>query len=158
MKKGGWHTVEKIFTIMKLNKTLMIAALVAGGVFAADMAARAQETTNTPPASTRPIGGARARGPMNFEFISTQLSLTEDQKAKAKPMFQEMGQKLTELRKDTTLSQADRRAKFMEIRNDLTTKLSEVLTPDQLEKWKKMGPPNRTRPAATPGAQAKPPQ
>jgi Spy/CpxP family protein refolding chaperone len=147
---------------MKLNKTLMIAALVAGSVFAAEVAVRAQDATNTPPAGGRP-GGPGARGRMNFETIATQLALTDEQKTKAKPIFEEMQQKMMALRQDTTLSQEDRRAKMKEIRDAATAKLKEVpLTQEQLDKWAKMGQGNRRPPGGAggppPAGDTKPPQ
>ncbi len=138
---------------MKLNKTLMIAVLIAGSVFAADVAVRAQITTNTPPTGANRPGGA-ARGRMNFDSIATRLALTDDQKTKAKPVFEEMMKKTRDLRQDTSLKPADRRAKMKEIRDAATAKLKDILTAEQLEKWQKMGPGNR-RP---PGGDAKPPQ
>jgi len=126
---------------------MMIAALIAGTVFAADFAASAQDSTNTPPAGARPPGGPRGR----FDMIATQLALTDDQKAKAKPIFDEMSQKMADLRKDTTVQGQDRRAKAKEIRDDATTKLKDVLTPEQFAKWEKMAQGNR-RPPGGPGA------
>src|SRR5580698_2810144 len=124
---------------MKLNKTLMIAALIASSMFAADYAVRAQDSTNTPPAGAPPPGGPGARGGrMNFDSISTQLELTDDQKTKAKPVFDDMMQKMQDLRKDTTLEQTDRRAKMKEIRDDANTKLKEILTDEQYAKWMKI--------------------
>jgi periplasmic protein CpxP/Spy len=144
---------------MKLNKTLMIAALIAGSVFAADVAVRAQDATNTPPAGARPPG---ARGRMNFDAIATNLALTDDQKTKAKPIFEDMQKQMAELRKDTSLSQEDRRAKMKEIREATTAKLKEVpLTQEQLDKWAKMGQGQRRQGgavAAPAGNDAKPPQ
>ena len=144
---------------MKLNKTLMIAALVAGSVFAADFAVRAQDSTNTPPAGARPPG---ARGRMNFDTIATQLALTDDQKPKVKPIIEEMMQKNADLRKDTSLEQADRRAKMKEIRDAATAKLKDILTPEQLDKWTKLGQGNRRPPggagAPPPAGDNKPPQ
>ena len=136
---------------MKLNKTLMIAALIAGSVFAADVAVRAQDATNTPPAGAPPGPGARGR--MNFDNIATQLALTDDQKPKVKPIIEEMMQKNADLRKDTSVQGADRRAKMKEIRDAATAKLKDILTPDQLEKWQKIGQGGR-RPA---GAGTPPP-
>jgi uncharacterized protein YdeI (BOF family) len=125
---------------MKLKNILMVAALVAGGVLAADMTASAQDaTTNTPPAGARPPGGPRGGGRFNFDNISAQLALTDDQKTKAKPIFEEMAQKMAELRRDTSLDQTERRSKAKEIRDDATTKLKGILTEEQLNKWKKMG-------------------
>jgi hypothetical protein len=147
---------------MKLNKTLMIAALVAGSVFAADVAVRAQDTNTPPPAGARPPGAPGQRGRMNFETIATQLELTDDQKTKAKPVFAELQQKMADLRNDTSLEQADRRAKMKEIRDDATAKLKDILTPEQFAKWQKMGPGNRRPPggagAPPPAIDAKPPQ
>lgn len=138
---------------MKLNKTLMIAALIAGSMFAADIAVRAQDATNTPPAGAPP-GAPGARGRMNFDTIATQLALTDDQKTKAKPVFDEMQTKMRDLRQDTSLSQEDRRAKMKEIRDAATAKLKEIpLTQEQLDKWAKMQQGGR-RPA---GAGAPPP-
>lgn len=144
---------------MKLNKTLMMAVLIAGSVFAADVAVRAQDATNPPPAGARPPG---TRGRMNFDSISQQLALTDDQKTKAKPVFEEMMQKTRDLRQDTSLEPADRRAKAKEIRDAATAKLKEILTPEQLEKWQKIGQGNRRPPGGTgtppPASDTKPPQ
>jgi Spy/CpxP family protein refolding chaperone len=135
---------------MKLNKTLMIAALVAGSVFAADVAVRAQDATNKPAAGAPP----GARGRMNFDSIATQLALTDDQKPKVKPVIEEMQQKMADLRKDTSVAQEDRRAKMKEIRDAATAKLKDILTPEQLDKWTKMQQPGNRRP---PGGAGGPP-
>lgn len=139
---------------MKLNKTLMMAVLIAGSVFAADVAVRAQIATNPPPAGANRPDGPAARGRMNFDSIATRLVLTDDQKTKAKPVFVEMMQKMRNLRQDTSLQPADRRSKMKEIRDAATTKLKDILTAEQLDKWQKMGHGNRRRP----GGDAKPPQ
>ena len=62
---------------MKLNQTLTILALAAGGLFAGSLALQAQTSTNAPP----PL---RARG-LNFDNIAKQLDLTEAQSQKSKP-------------------------------------------------------------------------
>jgi len=143
---------------MKLNKTLIITGLVAGSVFAANVAVRAQDSTNTPPA-TPPAAAHPHPGPkggMNFEYTATQLGLTDDQKEKVRPILEDMRQKAADLNKDTTLSQEDRRAKRLEIREAANAKLKEVLTTDQFAKWQKMGvrqrpvPPVAGAPAPAP--------
>ena len=136
---------------MKLNKTLMIAALIAGSMFTAEYAVRAQDSTNTPPAGARPPGGPARGGRMNFDNIATQLELTDDQKSKAKPVFQDMMQKIQALRSDTTLDQTDRRAKMKEIRDDTSSQLKEILTDEQYAKWQKLMQGNR-RPPGSAGA------
>jgi len=149
---------------MKLNKTMMIAALVAGSIFTAAVAVQAQSSTApatpatpaTPPPAARPGG---ARGPMGIDYVATQLALTDDQKSKAKPVFDEMRQKMAELRKDTTLEQTERRAKMKEIRDDANTKLKDIFTAEQYAKWQKMAPGTRRPPGAAgaPPAPATPP-
>ena len=133
----------------------MIAALIAGSMLATDYAVRAQDSTNTPPAGARPPGGPGARGGrMNFDNIATQLELTDDQKTKAKPVFQDMLQKMQDLRKDATVDKADRPAKMKEIRDAASAKLKEILTDEQYAKWQKMMQGNRRPPG---GAGAPPP-
>jgi hypothetical protein len=92
---------------------------------------------------------------MNFEYIAKQLGLSADQKEKAAPVFQDMQQQNAELRKDTTLSVADRRAKQKQVREDAAAKLKEIFTPAQFEQWQKMG--MRPHPATPPATPTTPP-
>ena len=141
---------------MKLNRTLMIAALVAGSVFAADMAVRAQDSTNTPPAGATPP--ARPHPRVNFEGIATQLGLSDDQKAKAQPVFQDMMKQIMEVNRDTTLQRPEKGAKIKEIRASTDAKLKEIFTPEQFARWQGMGPGahrQMTHPAA-PGTNSPP--
>lgn len=144
---------------MKLNKTLMIAALVAGSVFAADIAVRAQDSTNTPPAGGPPGGGQRGRGGPSIEMLTTNLSLTADQIPKVKAVLDEQRQKMGELRNET--DQQVRRTKMQALRTDMTAKMKEILTAEQFAKYEKMGPGmrgNRPPGGAPRGAGAPPPQ
>lgn len=128
----------------------MIAALVAGTVLAADFAAIAQDSsTNKPPAGARPPGG---RGRMNFDYISTQLALTDDQKPKVKTILDDMQKKMNGVRTDDSLQAADKRAKFREIRDNVTTQLKDVLTDEQFQKWQKMMQGTRRGPGGPPPA------
>ena len=141
----------------------MIAALVAGSMFAADVAVRAQDATNKPAAGERPPGGPGARGRMTFDNIATQLALTDEQKTKAKPIIEEMQKKQADLRNDTSITdRTERQAKMKEIRDAATAKLKEIpLTQEQLDKWAKIGQGQR-RPGGAggppPAGDAKPPQ
>ena len=144
---------------MKLNKTLMIAALVAGSVFAADIAVRAQDSTNTPPAGGPPGGGQRGRGGPSIEMLTTNLSLTADQIPKVKAVLDEQRQKMGELRNET--DQQVLRTKMQALRTDTTAKMKEILTAEQFAKYEKMGPGmrgNRPPGGAPGGAGAPPPQ
>ena len=137
---------------MKLNKTLALAALVAGSLIAGSVALQAQDNTNTPPTGAPPGGGMRGRP--NFEAISKQLELTDDQKPKVKAVLEDMQKQSRELRQDTSLTQEDRRAKMKEIRDGASTKLKDILTADQFAKWQKIGQHQRPpmAPPATPPA------
>jgi Spy/CpxP family protein refolding chaperone len=147
---------------MKLTKPLIIAALVAGNLCAWDIALRAQSTNNTPPAGPR--GGMRG-GP-GIDQLAQQLNLTDDQKTKVKPILDAQQQKMRDLRGDTSLSPDDRRAKMQGIRDETTTQMKAVLTPDQFEKWQTMmqrgrrpgGPPAGGANAGSTNAPATPPK
>jgi len=130
---------------MKLNKALLIAALAAGSLFTSGIPSQAQDNTNTPPAGAPP-GGLRPRP--NFDMIAKQLELTDAQKPQVKAVLDDMQQKMRDLRADTTVEQADKRAKAKEIRDAATAKLKPILTADQLAKWEKMG--QRQRPPGAP--------
>ena len=131
---------------MKLNKTLMMTALVVGSLWTGSMALQAQDSTSTNSATPAP-----QRPRMGSDGLMKSLGLTDDQKTKAKPVFDDMMTQMRSLRGDTTLSPTDKRAKMKQIRDDATTKLKDILTPDQLAKWQKMGPGSR-RPPAPPSA------
>ncbi len=129
----------------------MMAALIAGSLFAtgalqAQDAPKDKPAVDAPPAAPAPGAGARAR--FNPEQVAKDLGLSEDQKAKFKDAFQDLQKKLQEVRKDASLSQEDRRAKSKEIRDGFSTKVKEILTAEQFEKFQKLMPGPRNRPAA----------
>jgi Spy/CpxP family protein refolding chaperone len=145
---------------MKMNKTLIMAGLIAGSLFTTSLAVRAQDTTNAPAVAPRP---AAPRGGGNVEFLAKQLGLTDEQKDKIKPVLDEARQKQLDLRKDTTMDKTERQAKMKEIRDEMSAKFKEILTPEQFEKWQK-GPAHRhpaapatggTNQPAAPGAASK---
>ncbi|MGB7749654.1 MAG: hypothetical protein WBN75_20475 [Verrucomicrobiia bacterium] len=138
---------------MKANKTMLIAALAAGSLLVCSPALRAQDT-NTPP-STPPAGAPPAgqrppgmRGAPNLDQLAHQLNLTEDQKTKVKPILDAQQQKMRDLREDTSLSPEDRRTKMQTIRQDTSTQLKAVLTPEQFDKYQQMT--QRRRPGGSP--------
>ena len=138
---------------MKLNKSLLLTALVAGSLLTGASALQAQDTNSAPPASDTPKP-VRARP--GFDMIAKQLNLTDDQKPKVKPIIDDMMSKLRELRADQSLSQDDKRAKQKEIREAAGEKLKEILTPEQFTKWQTMGPRGPRTPGSTPPPSAPP--
>ena len=125
---------------MKLNKTLALAAVMAGSLFAAG-ALQAQDATNTPPAGGQHSGGLRGRP--NIDQIAKDLGLTDDQKAQVKAALDDTQAKLKALRDDSSLSAEDKKAKVKEIRDANQAKMKEILTPEQFAKWQKHAPHNR---------------
>jgi periplasmic protein CpxP/Spy len=130
---------------MKANKTILIAVLAAGSLLVWSPALRAGDT-NTPP-STPPAGAPPAgqrppgmRGTITLDQLAQQLNLTDDQKAKVKPILEARDQKVRELRGDTSLTPEDRRAKMKALRDDMTTQMKAILTPEQFDKWQKLPP------------------
>jgi len=133
---------------MKFTKPLIITALVAGNLLAWNLVLHAQDATNNPPSALRtggpPPGGPRGmRGTPNLEQLTTALNLTDDQKAKIKPILDAQRQKMTDLRADTTLSQEDRRTKMQAIRQEMSDQMKVILTPEQFTKWQQV--PQRPR-------------
>ncbi len=138
---------------MKLPKSLIVAALVAGSLFAGVTSLQAQNATNPPPANQPPAGprGIGVGGPTPDQ-IAAALKLNDATKEKVKTILDAQMQKIRDLRQDTKLSQADRRTKVLTIRANTITQMKAVLTPEQFDQWQKMNQPRQRRaaPAAAP--------
>ncbi len=115
-----------------------MAALVTGSLLAGVAALQAQTDTNTPPVGAPPGGGRGMRGGPTLDQLATALSLTDDQKAKVKPILDARDQKVKDLRADTSLSQDDRRTKMQSIRQETSDALKAVLTADQFTKYQQL--------------------
>jgi Spy/CpxP family protein refolding chaperone len=130
---------------MKLNKTLALAALMAGGLFAASTL-QAQDSTNTPPAGEHhggPGGPGGMRGRPNADMMAKELGLTDDQKTQVKAALEDMQSKMKALHDDTSASPEDKKAKFKEIRDANQAKMKEILTPEQFTKLQSHMPKGR---------------
>jgi Spy/CpxP family protein refolding chaperone len=122
---------------MKANKTMLIAALAVGSLLVWGPALRAGDT-NTPP-STPPAGAPPAGRPpgAGIEREAELLNLTADQKTKVEAIEKAEGQKMVDLRSDTSLTPKDRQAKRKAIAEELSQQMKAVLTPEQFDKWQK---------------------
>lgn len=110
---------------MNKNRRILIGSLLFG--LAAALTARpalAQEH----PATTE----------SRLEEMSKQLNLTDDQKAKLKPILQDEEQQLQAVYNDTSLSHEQKMAKAKEIREAHKSQINNVLTPDQQKNWEEM--------------------
>ena len=135
-------------------KRVRAAGILLCGAVLAVVPVMAQQDATPPPAQGQeqgsPAGGRGGRGGMmdpqrRMEMMQKQLNLTDDQTTQIKGIFEESRGKMEELRGNTALSQEDRRAKMMEIREHQTAKVKAVLTPDQQKKFEVMEQRQRER-------------
>lgn len=111
------------------------------------------QTSSTPsspaaPSQAAPAPGASAQpsAPANSNQNHAQsqtaddnpLNLTEEQKAKLRPIIMEENQQMEALRNDNSLSQEQKIQKANQIRADASPKIKAVLTPEQLQKLAQM--------------------
>jgi len=94
-----------------------------------------QEAGGTPPTAqqARP---ARGRLERQLQTMSETLNLTEEQKARIRPILQNRNKQLEDLRADSSLPQGLARAKAAEIRRSARQQIDQILTPEQREKQK----------------------
>jgi protein CpxP len=116
-------------------------------------AAAQSSTTNTPqhtppeapaqatPSQTAPgqAGAASEATPAHAQSQGqagedNPLNLTDEQKAKLRPILAEENQQLDTLRNDTSMTQEQKISKANEIRQNASPKIKAVLTPEQLQK------------------------
>jgi periplasmic protein CpxP/Spy len=73
-----------------------------------------------------------------LEHLTKELSLTDDQQAKIKPILEEHMKQANEARQDTSASREDRRAKMKQIHEDMVSQIRPILNPDQQKKADEM--------------------
>ena len=85
-----------------------------------------------------PARGAVKRGQMDagerLERMSRHLNLTDEQKAKIKPILEDEDQRLKALRDDGSLTRDQQREKLRSIRQETHEKIRPLLTPEQQKK------------------------
>ena len=74
----------------------------------------------------------------HLQMLSEKLNLTDDQKAKLKPILQENMQQMKTVREDSSLSQEQKHAKLKSIHDSMHGQIDAVLTPGQQAKFKQM--------------------
>ena len=111
-----------------MKKLSLIAALALGGLLAFSTIAMAQDTGG------KKGGKNRYSAEQRLERMATDLKLTDEQKPKVKAVLEETSKGMQGLR---DVPQDERRQKMQTIREQELKKLKEILTPDQMEKYKK---------------------
>ena len=74
----------------------------------------------------------------HLQMLSEKLNLTDDQKAKLKPILQGQVQQMKAAREDSSLSEEQKRAKMKSIHESLHDQINAVLTPEQQAKFEQM--------------------
>jgi len=74
----------------------------------------------------------------HLQMLSEKLNLTDDQKAKLRPILQGQVQQMKAAREDSSLSEEQKRAKMKSIHESLHDQINAVLTPEQQAKFKQM--------------------
>ncbi|HXW56063.1 MAG TPA: hypothetical protein VEJ67_09960 [Candidatus Cybelea sp.] len=105
--------------------------------FACSLVARAQDTgtqqsTSQAQAQTAMHQGQHAN---RLEWLSKQLNLTDEQKAKVKSILGDEGKQMQTAREDTSLSQAQKQDKMKEIHANADSQINDLLTTDQQKKF-----------------------
>jgi hypothetical protein len=127
---------------MKLKKSLLFAALVAGSLFTGSLTLQAQNAPAAPPAGGPGAGagaGRGARGVATSDTLITrfQAALGETNKlsdavvAKIKPVLDTMIKAQADLRADTAIDQAARATKRTAIVTTASDAIKAIVTPAQ---------------------------
>lgn len=83
--------------------------------------------------------GAAANSPdAHLQMLSEKLNLTDEQKAKLKPILQDQAQQLKAVHDDTSLSPEQKTAKKKAIHESFHDRINAVLTLEQQAKFKEM--------------------
>jgi hypothetical protein len=146
------EAIEKANDDMIKRVITLFAVTLLGGWLAqaADAPAAKPQTKPAPAADAKAVPpGARPAPRDRTDFLATYLQLTEEQKVKVRPIFDEETKKIAELRKQTSMPDDQRKTKYAELRETTNAKLKAVLTEAQWEKYSKRGQRPPTQP---PGA------
>lgn len=77
--------------------------------------------------------------------MAAKLNLTDDQKAKVKPILQDSASQMRALRDDQSLSRRDKFKKMRDIRSNRDNQLKSVLNDDQFKQLKEMEKENQQK-------------
>ncbi len=125
-----------------MKKLLAIFPIMLGLVLVVPHAA-AQDASSATPAATATTkatkttkkaksgGASAAKADSELADLDTKLTLTDDEKAKIKPILDDETAKIHAVRMDKTGTPDDQKAKTKVIRDAANTQIRVVLTPDQ---------------------------
>src|SRR3954467_5114836 len=113
------------------------ALLLSSGAFAQDQSAGTASQDQQQ--KGQKMGGHRHGGQMKdpqarLDHMSKVLNLTDDQKAKIKPILDNENQQMQGLKSDTSTAKQDKRAKMMDIHKSTMDQIRPILNSDQQAK------------------------
>jgi Spy/CpxP family protein refolding chaperone len=116
---------------MRVSK-LMVGLVLGACLTGFSVMAVAQKDTMGKPDTAN--GEAMSR----LNHMAKELNLTDDQKAKIKPLLESEVGDLKGLKADTSMTPQQKKAKAMEVHDKYAPQIQAILTPEQQEKWKAM--------------------
>jgi Spy/CpxP family protein refolding chaperone len=125
-----------------LKQSLLV--LVAAGViaFAAPFTTAQNSPSNDQQSPNSEDNGGRHHGPPDpaerTRELTKHLKLSPEQQTKVKDALESEHSQMESLHQDTSVSQQDRHAKMMEIRNSTDAQIRGVLDSTQQKKWDEM--------------------
>lgn len=135
---------------MKMTK-INIFALAAGALLTVNPVLRAQDA---PPKTDAKPTAPHSNNVDRLGRLAEELKLTDDQKSKVGAAISSFGKSVRDVHQDNTLSEAQKREKRAALQEELKSKMKAILTPEQFEKWQKLG--HMQRPPAPPAGAVAP--
>jgi periplasmic protein CpxP/Spy len=77
--------------------------------------------------------------------LTQKLSLSSDQQSKIRSILEDQQKQVAQLRNDSSMSQQDRRSKFMELHQNAASQIRSVLNDDQQKKFDAMQQQHKNR-------------
>ncbi|HEY0457078.1 MAG TPA: hypothetical protein VGE41_11935 [Verrucomicrobiae bacterium] len=122
---------------MKFKKAL-IASLAVISTLAIAIPFSVSAADNPDKTEAKPERPRVAQLQEQLKRVATELNLTDEQKAKIRPIVEEEFKKIRDVRQDQNLSRQERLARNREIRKETSEKIKPILTAEQTEKWEKI--------------------
>jgi len=105
------------------------------------------------PPNEAAAGGGGGNIQNRFENLSKQLNLTDEQKAKIRPLLKRETERVRDVRQNSSLTQGQARRRIALIRKETNQHIAQILTPEQNKQWQEM---REERRAANQGGQGRP--
>jgi protein CpxP len=133
-------TMKRFAEAKKIRAAAVL--LCAGGLMVSAAMAQQQDAPPPPDGAMQgpPPGGHRGPGgpERRVEMLQKRLSLSDDQTAQVKEIFDGQRAKMEALNSNTSLTPQDHRAQMKAIREDGDAKIHAILTPEQKTKYDEM--------------------